>query len=1095
MSYSELLLAAAGIKASDPRPLHSNRPEGAAAASKGTHSRGAGGGGGQRRSAAEAAEAAAAAASHPATPSLTPTSAAIKAVTAALGANTSTSADFVTARASHIFDALLTRRPKKTPTGTAASPTAEAVAAAAAAAAAAGGGGGELDSCRRCAAFSASDFLPGAPDADLALLDPEWERMWEGWLGRREEVEEVEGTQTALGAAAGAAAEAAAGAVADVGPGPGGDLRRRECRGGGAFLGPIPGDRDLESYRQRVVRYVRSPEYRSRAASISSISSSSSASSVGVDRGILISAGGSRYTTNLIVTLHLLRNHFHSTLPVEVAWQGPNEMDPVTWTSLERHFAPIRGFDVRASPHPVPELHGQSFDATSYSGKVYALIQSRFRQVLMIDADSLPLRDPATLFDDPRFVQYGSLFWPDAWTGQAQSSVYGLYGIEYGKAQRVLSGGKGFGRRDTESGQLLIDRGRHLDVLEALLLINRRPDANRYLLWGDKDTFPLAFAMVGKAHCFNQVAVPPSAYLYWSPDKLLTKATNQRGPGWLLGGFVQNLEDVPYVYGMEEDTGSSNGAGDGGGQRRRLVAGLTGGGGGAAADAAVNDTAAAGAAAAAAALASHHHHHQQQQTQNEPLPRTMLRQKQQQQLQQLQQQLQSQRQRQQGPEGEQGQGQAQAQAEAEEDARGQRPIPQLGPSGGSAAVATALPPLPKAAAATVAAAAPSPSASPLSPQQQPAAATDATAAAAATRSPSCSSASGPLPGSVSPAFLHRTINKFRMDEEPRLLELLTAPMTQRWASYFLAHENPGPTRGVPWDYCVPSSSLSILTASAPGGLDWGGGGNGTAFRGTTSRGTTAPQALGLWTWWKGAKSRDGGGGGGDLDATTAAVAVAAADGAGAGGRGGGAGACPLRRRRRPDEHHHHQQQQQHSGPGERGDEQQQQQQLQLPGDVSCPREELEAYVRAVEAGVPIDRHPPLEAACGGELRNRTTAAATAARDQAAAAAAAAAAVADNGDPILGLLRSTHTAGELLRRLPLPRSAAGGPYPYLEVKGIWGGGGGGGGAPPPLAAVQYDWREPWPCADAPFASAVLASYRGYVWLHAHKQEFPIVLRSS
>ncbi len=45
-----------------------------------------------------------------------------------------------------------------------------------------------------------------------------------------------------------------------------------------------------------------------------------------------------------------------------------------------------------------------------------------------------------------------------------------------------------------------------------MLLINRHPDANRGVLWGDKDTFSLAFALAGKAHCYNQVAVPPCEY-------------------------------------------------------------------------------------------------------------------------------------------------------------------------------------------------------------------------------------------------------------------------------------------------------------------------------------------------------------------------------------------------------------------------------------------------------------------------------------------------------------------------------------------------------------------------------------------------------
>ena len=32
----------------------------------------------------------------------------------------------------------------------------------------------------------------------------------------------------------------------------------------------------------------------------------------------------------------------------------------------------------------------------------------------------------------------------------------------------------------------------------------------------------------------------------------------------------------------------------------------------------------------------------------------------------------------------------------------------------------------------------------------------------------------------------------------------------RWASYFLNHNNKGPTKGVPWDYVVPASAVTEL---------------------------------------------------------------------------------------------------------------------------------------------------------------------------------------------------------------------------------------------------------------------------------------------
>lgn len=87
---------------------------------------------------------------------------------------------------------------------------------------------------------------------------------------------------------------------------------------------------------------------------------------------------------------------------------------------------------------------------------------------------------------------------------------------------------------------------------------------------------------------------PAAGFFHWSPDRLLHKTTKQQGPGWLLGGFVQNLEDQPYVYGVTKlhvvkapgDGSGADGvsnvtaakgtAGGGGGGLKGLAAGLEG---------------------------------------------------------------------------------------------------------------------------------------------------------------------------------------------------------------------------------------------------------------------------------------------------------------------------------------------------------------------------------------------------------------------------------------------------------------------------------------------------------------------------------------
>jgi hypothetical protein len=61
--------------------------------------------------------------------------------------------------------------------------------------------------------------------------------------------------------------------------------------------------------------------------------------------------------------------------------------------------------------------------------------------------------------------------------------------------------------RATESGQVLVDLARHGDVAEWALWINSFGDSVYRALWGDKDTYALAFGVAGKAHEFNQLQV------------------------------------------------------------------------------------------------------------------------------------------------------------------------------------------------------------------------------------------------------------------------------------------------------------------------------------------------------------------------------------------------------------------------------------------------------------------------------------------------------------------------------------------------------------------------------------------------------------
>ncbi len=70
--------------------------------------------------------------------------------------------------------------------------------------------------------------------------------------------------------------------------------------------------------------------------------------------------------------------------------------------------------------------------------------------------------------------------------------------------QAALDEGRGSLIRDTESGQLLLNLNDHADVAEYLFWINTFSEQVYRTVWGDKDTFAMAFGVAGKAHLFMQ---------------------------------------------------------------------------------------------------------------------------------------------------------------------------------------------------------------------------------------------------------------------------------------------------------------------------------------------------------------------------------------------------------------------------------------------------------------------------------------------------------------------------------------------------------------------------------------------------------------
>jgi hypothetical protein len=80
------------------------------------------------------------------------------------------------------------------------------------------------------------------------------------------------------------------------------------------------------------------------------------------------------------------------------------------------------------------------------SMRAYALLTRK-------DSDNLPTSDPSILFDSPSYNKLGALFFPDYWKTSPANPIWHILGVQCRDEWEM------------EAGQIIIDKGRHLDAL------------------------------------------------------------------------------------------------------------------------------------------------------------------------------------------------------------------------------------------------------------------------------------------------------------------------------------------------------------------------------------------------------------------------------------------------------------------------------------------------------------------------------------------------------------------------------------------------------------------------------------------------------
>jgi hypothetical protein len=197
-------------------------------------------------------------------------------------------------------------------------------------------------------------------------------------------------------------------------------------------------------------------------------------------RGIVTVAGGHKYFPPAWVMMKMLRKH-GCKLPIQIYYLGKPELTESMATAAAEVGAELVDAHKIANHFNLPKIGG-------WQSKVFSIITSRFREVLFLDGDNVPVANPEYLFDSPEYAETGAMFWPDYSRLGSQRTIWKICGLEYRDEPEI------------ESGQILLDKARCWRPLQVTLHMNMNAEFYYQHIWGDKDTFHMAWRMCGQEY-------------------------------------------------------------------------------------------------------------------------------------------------------------------------------------------------------------------------------------------------------------------------------------------------------------------------------------------------------------------------------------------------------------------------------------------------------------------------------------------------------------------------------------------------------------------------------------------------------------------
>lgn len=193
-------------------------------------------------------------------------------------------------------------------------------------------------------------------------------------------------------------------------------------------------------------------------------------------RGIIVVAGG-KYLESALVLIKMLRE-MNCALRIQVWHLGEAEMPASHKMLLEPYNVETMNFEDYVSAEALAPIQA-NVGMRLFQLKPLAILHSDLEEVLLLDSDNCPTRNPAYLFDDANYQKVGTVFWPDFWKTSQENPIWKIIGQEPTNTW------------EQESGQILIRKSTAWKAIN--LCVHFNTEFYMRLLNGDKDTFRFAW--------------------------------------------------------------------------------------------------------------------------------------------------------------------------------------------------------------------------------------------------------------------------------------------------------------------------------------------------------------------------------------------------------------------------------------------------------------------------------------------------------------------------------------------------------------------------------------------------------------------------